>query len=322
MNILNRFHGIQRHVAGTRFVHDIPKHLQDMVSRPDPSLAEMVEYNYHNGAKILAPALVEGMKKYPRWSDKKRLERTKTILNIIAQPSNVLEVSFPILRDDGTYELMQGFRVHHCLHRLPAKGGIRFAADVNRDEVMGLASLMTFKCALANVPFGGAKGGIRLNSADYSSAEKQKIIRRYTVELLKKNFIGPGIDVPAPDYGTTAAEMSWMADEYVKTLGHNDINALAVVTGKPLHQGGLRGREEATGRGCYIATNCFAREESWMKPIGLSPGLEGKTVIIQVCKHIFVGVLSLIIGFCRALVMLAHLLESSFKRMDVVKLLE
>lgn len=281
MNLLRNISQIGS-LQAARLIHNVPQHLGDMVGRKDPKLSDMVEYYYHKGAHILAPHMVETLTKYPRWSAEKRTHRTKTILSIISQPSNILEVAFPIKRDNGDYEIMQGFRVHHCLHRLPTKGGIRFAPDVCREEVMGLASLMTFKCALVNVPFGGAKGGIRMNPAEYSSHERQAIMRRYTIELLKKNFIGPGIDVPAPDYGTSSTEMSWMADQYVKTLGHEDINAMAVVTGKPPNQGGLRGREEATGRGCYIATNYFARDQAWMKKIGLGAGLQGKTVIIQV----------------------------------------
>lgn len=140
----------------------------------------------------------------------------------------------------------------------------------------------SFKCALVNVPFGGSKGGITLDPKNYTTRELQAITRRYTIELLKKNFIGPGIDCLAPDYGTTPREMSWIADQYIKTLGHNDINAMAIVTGKPLDQGGLRGRIDCTGRGLYFAAKCFVREESWMKAVGLSTGLEGKTVIVQV----------------------------------------
>lgn len=262
--------------------YHIPKHLEDVPQRGDVSLSDMVEYYFHKAAQHLAPHLAESLKKYPRWSDEKRNNRTEVILKKISQPFNVLEVSIPILRDNGDYEILQGFRVHHCLHRLPAKGGIRFAEDVCRDEVMGLASLMTYKCAVVNVPFGGAKGGIKLNANEYSSKEKQQIIRRYTVELLKKNFMGPGIDVPAPDYGTSEKEMSWIADQYIKTLGHRDVSAMASVTGKPLNQGGLRGRTGATGLGVYFATNCFSKEEKWMKMCGLTPGLKGKTVIIQV----------------------------------------
>lgn len=265
-----------------RDVHDIPSHLKNIVNEPDPSLSDMVEYFYHKSVKISAPDLVESLKKFPRWSDEKRISRTKAILQIMSSPTNTLEITFPILRDSGEYKFLTGYRVHHCLHRLPAKGGIRFAEDVSREEVRGLATLMTYKCALSNVPFGGGKGGIRLNPKEYSSKELQHIMRRYTIELAKKNFIGPGIDVPAPDYGTGPREMSWMADQYVKTMGHTDINAMAVVTGKPLNQGGLRGHHEATGTGTYIATNCFVRESSWMQSIGLKPGMEGKTVIVQV----------------------------------------
>lgn len=265
-----------------RSFHQIPKYLQNIENEENPELSDMVEYYYHKSVQVSASKLSESLKKYPRWSEEKRTARTKAILALMSTPANTLEVTFPIMRENGEYELLTGYRVHHCLHRLPAKGGIRFATDVCREEVRGLASLMTFKCALVNVPFGGAKGGITLDPQNYSSKELQAIMRRYTIELVKKNFIGPGIDVPAPDYGTGPREMSWMADQYVKTLGHDDINAMGIVTGKPLNQGGLRGRTEATGRGCFIAANCFAKETSWMKAIGLTPGLAGKSVIVQV----------------------------------------
>uniref|UniRef100_A0A336MSE8 Glutamate dehydrogenase n=1 Tax=Culicoides sonorensis TaxID=179676 RepID=A0A336MSE8_CULSO len=278
---LSRLPKFNHNLSLVRGFYEIPKHLQTINASKDPEFSEMVEYFYHKSVKISAQTLADSLKKYPHWSEEKRVIRTKAILSIMSTPANTLEVTFPIMRENGTYELLTGYRAHHCIHRLPTKGGIRFSADVSRDEVRALASLMTFKCALANVPFGGAKGGITLDPKMYTSIELQDITRRYTLELVKKNFIGPGIDVPAPDYGTSEREMSWMADQYIKTLGHNDINCVGIVTGKPLNQGGIRGRTEATGRGCYIAANCFAKEQSWMDAIGLSAGLEGKSVIIQ-----------------------------------------
>jgi glutamate dehydrogenase (NAD(P)+) len=140
---------------------------------------------------------------------------------------------------------------------------------------------MTFKCACVNVPFGGAKGGIQIDPTKYSKNELQKITRRFTIELVKKKFLGPAVDSAAPDMGTTGREMSWIADEYTKTLGHEDINSLAIVTGKPLQQGGIRGREEATGRGMFLATELFINEPSWMHQIGLTTGFQDKTVIIE-----------------------------------------
>ncbi|XP_063708757.1 glutamate dehydrogenase, mitochondrial-like [Culicoides brevitarsis] len=264
-----------------RRFHEIPDRLKEVGTAEDPQLSDMVEYYFHKSVQISAPKLCESLKKYPRWSDQRRISRTKAILAMISTPANTIEVTFPIQRENDEYELLTGYRCHHGLHRLPAKGGIRFSPDVTREEVRGLASIMTFKCALVNVPFGGAKGGVCIDPTNYTTRELQAITRRYAIELIKKNFIGPGIDCAAPDYGTGPREMSWIADQYIKTLGHNDINAMAIVTGKPLNQGGLKGRIDSTGRGLFYAAKCFVREPSWMKAIGLETGFEGKTVIVQ-----------------------------------------
>lgn len=288
-NILKMFRTLLKQSFSDNFTrqcvrkfHEIPEHLKHIGEAANPALSDMIEYYYHKSVQISATKLCESLKKYPHWPEKRRIARTKGILALMSTPANTLEVTFPIMRENDEYELLTGYRVHHGMHRLPTKGGIRFSPDVTREEVRGLASIMTFKCAMVNVPFGGAKGGIALDPKKYTSRELQSITRRYAIELIKKNFIGPGIDCAAPDYGTGPREMSWIADQYIKTLGHNDINAMAIVTGKPLNQGGLRGRIASTGLGLYFAANCFVREESWMKAIGLDTGLEGKTVIIQV----------------------------------------
>ena len=145
---------------------------------------------------------------------------------------------------------------------------------------MALASLMTYKCALVDVPFGGAKGGIKINPANFTEEQLQNITRRYTSELVKKNFIGPGIDVPAPDYGTGPREMAWILDTY-QALRHGEVDSIACVTGKPVTQNGIRGRAEATGRGVFYGLRECMRYADDMKKIGLSPGIEGKTMVVQ-----------------------------------------
>ncbi|MEX0905187.1 MAG: Glu/Leu/Phe/Val dehydrogenase [Balneolaceae bacterium] len=193
--------------------------------------------------------------------------------------NDVLHITFPLEKDDGTIEVIQGWRVEHSHHKLPTKGGIRYSLMVNEDETMALAALMTYKCAVVDVPFGGAKGGIKIDKAQYSEAELERITRRYTYELVKKNFIGPGSDVPAPDYGTGAREMGWILDTYRQI--NSDINAEGCVTGKPIAQGGIRGRTEATGRGVFFGIREACNSGEDMKALGLEPGIIGKTFVVQ-----------------------------------------
>jgi len=202
------------------------------------------------------------------------------ILEQIKACNSVYQMHFPIKRDDGSIEVIDAYRVQHSQHKTPCKGGIRFSDAVNQDEVMALASLMTYKCAIVNVPFGGGKGGIKINPRNYSVYELEKITRRYTSELVKKNFIGPGIDVPAPDYGTGEREMSWIVDTY-QSLKPGEIDAAGCVTGKPVTQGGVRGRKEATGLGVFFGIREVCNMADVMKKLGLTTGVEGKRVVVQ-----------------------------------------
>jgi glutamate dehydrogenase (NAD(P)+) len=202
------------------------------------------------------------------------------ILEQIKACNSVYRMRFPIKRDDGTIEVMEAYRVQHSQHKSPCKGGIRFSDEVNQDEVMALAALMTYKCAIVNVPFGGGKGGIKINPRNYSVYELEKITRRYTSELVKKNFIGPGIDVPAPDYGTGEREMAWIVDTYA-SLKPGEIDAAGCVTGKPVTQGGVRGRREATGLGVFFGIREVCNMPDVMEKQGLSLGIAGKRVVVQ-----------------------------------------
>ncbi len=202
------------------------------------------------------------------------------LLEQIKECNSVYQINFPIQLDNGKYQTITSYRVQHSHHRLPVKGGIRYSLEVNEDEVKALAALMSYKCALVDVPFGGAKGGIRIGVSNYSVTELEKITRRYASELIKKNFIGPSTDVPAPDYGTGAREMAWIADTYA-SFNPGEINAFACVTGKPISLHGIRGRTEATGRGVFYGIREAVNVAEDMKSLGLTPGLEGKRVIVQ-----------------------------------------
>lgn len=201
------------------------------------------------------------------------------LLSQIKDCNSVYRMKFPVRLNKGI-EVITAFRVEHSQHKMPVKGGIRYSTAVNQDEVMALAALMTYKCAVVDVPFGGAKGGVCINPRNYSEIELEQITRRYTSELVKKNFIGPGIDVPAPDYGTGGREMAWIADTYA-AFNPGQIDAIGCVTGKPISQGGIRGRTAATGRGVFFGVREAVNKKDDMKKLGLEPGLQNKKVIVQ-----------------------------------------
>ncbi|MDF5730750.1 MAG: Glu/Leu/Phe/Val dehydrogenase [Rhizonema sp. PD38] len=196
------------------------------------------------------------------------LKLDRSILEILSNPRKVVTVSIPVKRDDGEVQVLAGHRVQHCDILGPYKGGIRYHPAVTLREVSALAMLMTWKCSLLGIPYGGAKGGIAIDPKSYSIGELERITRRYTSELIKD--IGPAVDIPAPDMGTSAREMAWMMDTYSVNVGHA---VPGVVTGKPLSIGGSRGREMATGRGVMITVREALAD--------LGKSLVGTRVVIQ-----------------------------------------
>ena len=180
----------------------------------------------------------------------------------------------------GQIQTFTGYRSVHSEHMEPVKGGIRFSMGVNQDEVEALAALMTYKCALVEAPFGGSKGGLRIDPRQYDEHELERITRRFAYELAKRDLIHPSQNVPAPDMGTGEREMAWIADQYAR-MNTTDINANACVTGKPLNAGGISGRVEATGRGVQYALQEFFRDAEGMKKAKLTGSLDGKRVIVQ-----------------------------------------
>ncbi|WP_346238489.1 Glu/Leu/Phe/Val family dehydrogenase [Niabella insulamsoli] len=231
-------------------------------------MSENNEYSFY-------AAVVKSFKKaaeFTKWD--------KGLLEQISACNAVYRMRFPVKKEDGSIEVIEAYRVQHSHHKTPCKGGIRFSMAVNQDEVMALAALMTYKCAIVNVPFGGGKGGIKIDPKKYTPYELEKITRRYTSELIKKNFIGPAVDVPAPDYGTGEREMAWIVDTYAAMHTH-DIDAAGCVTGKPVSQGGVRGRKEATGLGVFYGLKEVLSMEEEMSKRGLTPGVAGKRIVIQ-----------------------------------------
>ncbi|UCB55756.1 MAG: Glu/Leu/Phe/Val dehydrogenase [Thiotrichales bacterium] len=207
------------------------------------------------------------------------MELSPDAIRTVKACNAVLQLKFPVKLDNRT-EVICGWWAIHSAHRLPAKGGLRYSPAVSLNEVEALAALMTYKCAIADIPFGGAKGGLMLDPNHYDENELHEITRRFTIELARKGFIHPATNVPAPDMGTSSREMMWIADTY-KTLFPEEINRDACVTGKPLEHGGVPGRVEATGKGLQYALQEFFRHPELVTQAGLTDGLASQRVVVQ-----------------------------------------
>ncbi len=202
-------------------------------------------------------------------------------VDIIKNAKSTVRFNFPLIRDDGSIDVITGFRSQHSVHYLPTKGGIRYSTHVDLNETEALAALMSLKLSVHNVPYGGAKGGVKIDPSTYSNRELMRITRRYTLELAKKNFISAGIDVPGPDLGTNEAIMNCMKDTYVTLYGEKDVNAVGCVTGKSVSQGGIDGRTESTGLGVFYGLREVCNNSYLAEKYGYQIGVEGKSFIIQ-----------------------------------------
>ena len=208
-----------------------------------------------------------------------KIDINPNISKILKTCRSVLQVKFPV-KINGKIEIFRGWRAVHSNHRLPVKGGLRFATNVNQEEVEALASLMTFKCAVVDVPFGGAKGGLLIDPTKYDEESLERITKKFARELIRRGFLSPARDVPAPDMGTSQREMGWILDAY-KSLRPDDINHAACVTGKSIDHGGIKGRLEATGRGVCESLKEFFRHPKELNLHNIAGQLSDQKIIIQ-----------------------------------------
>lgn len=239
----------------------VPKHGPVTDENAEPRFLEMVKMHFDKAAKFT--------------------NVSQDLLKYIKECDTVVRFNIPLQRDDGSLEILTCYRAQHSHHKLPVKGGTRYADNVSISEVEALASLMTYKLAVADIPFGGAKGGIRFNPRNYSRGEIERATRRYTLELAKKGFIGASIDVPGPDMGTDQQVMTWMKDTYQNIYGDKDVNAEGCVTGKFLRHGGIQGRNESTGLGVYYGIREMLNNDDFCAKAKLAKGIDGKTFVIQ-----------------------------------------
>jgi len=244
-----------------------------------------VSYRRSSSAASSDPNFLESTQAYFNEAAKLMPDVEKNILDIIRHCRSVYRVQFPVkmgVDENGKVKstLIQAWRCQHSPHRVPMKGGIRYSIHVDENEVEALAALMSYKCAVVDVPFGGAKGGIKIDPTKFNPQQLESITRRYTVELIKKNMLGPGQDVPAPDMGTGEREMSWIKDTYEAFSG-TDLNSAACVTGKPVTQGGIRGRKEATGLGVFYCVREALSYKDDMDKLKFQTGVKDKTVVVQ-----------------------------------------
>jgi len=209
----------------------------------------------------------------------KLLDFSDDLLEHLKSTHSLIKVNVGVVLD-GKINNFTGWRAVHSEHILPTKGGLRYSETVDQDDTEALASLMTYKCAIVNIPFGGAKGGLKINPKNYTMPQLREITKAFASKLINKGFISPALNVPAPDVGTSEREMEWILETY-KTLKPDDINYRGCVTGKPLHRGGIAGRTEATGRGIEEVVREIFRHEDIVKEAGLKNELKDNEIIVQ-----------------------------------------
>lgn len=258
--------------------------LTTVLPKGDLGFRDSVNLYYDQASDILKDRLIESIN--DKTPEKDRRKRVEGMLKIIKPCNSILSVNFPIRKDNGSWEVIKAWRAQHSYHRKPCKGGLILSDEIDSDYIKAQAALTSFKCACVTVPFGGAHAGIQVDPRKYSQQELEKIVRQLTLELAKRGFLGPSVDIPAPDAGATDAMMGWMANIYKNTIGHGDLNAAACVTSKKMTQGGIRGGTAAAGMGIFYGLENFLNEASYMAQVGLTPGFFRKTFIVQGFGHV------------------------------------
>jgi len=268
-----------------KFAFSCPKH--------EPCFSKMIDEYYSQGAEIVQKGLLEAQvcdninqdskvrELNRKASHDDKIKKVIGILSTVKPCNHVIHFSFPFKRDDGTFEIVNGFRAQHSHHITPTNGGIRYCKNVSDDEVQALAAITTWKSALMSLPFGGAFAGVQIDPNEYSEIELEKITRGFANDLARKGFLGPAVDVIQPDIATGEREMGWIANQYSSTFGHSDLNAHACVTGKSISQGGIHGRVSSTGRGIWKTTEVLLNSDEILEKIGMEKGLAGKRVVVQ-----------------------------------------
>ncbi|KAI4456682.1 glutamate dehydrogenase [Holotrichia oblita] len=248
----------------------------------------MVLYNFHKARLIVEKQLINNVEPSLgiKMDKAQNEQKVKEVMSSLDTHDAILDVTFPFRRDDASYELIYGYKAHYKNHRTPLRGAISYSLDVSRDKILALSTLSGFNNALAKIPFGGSSAGLKINPINYKDTELRRITHRFVVEMYRKGFMAPSIDICAPEKGTTEREMSWMADFYVRTYGYGDIYAKTCVTGKTLDMGGLVGFKSGAADGLFMCLDSFINNEQLMAKLNLTVGWNDKTYIIQGCGHI------------------------------------
>lgn len=266
----------------------IPYNLLYVAEHENPKFIDMVLYNFHKARLVVEKQLINNLESKFGGPMKKSIQeqQVKEVMTTLDLHDSILDVTFPFRRDDGSHELIYGYKAHYKSHRTPLRGAIRFSTDVSRDKVMALATLSSFTNAFAKIPFGGSSGGLRINPNNYNDTELRRITHRFVVEMYRKGFLAPNVDICAPEKGTRQREMSWMADFYMKTYGYGDIYASSCVTGKSLAMGGLDGFKSGAADGLFMCINKFINNEYFMEKTHLETSWKNKTYVMQGCGYI------------------------------------